>query len=137
MVHWGWKKWWNLGNGFVMKILNGILHLLHCLDYMLFVILFTLGLKIITNDITHVLDYVNFDFLWCLWVFTIWQIHTKNLGDMCENHVGTLLQWRIGPSWCIVVMKNLCLVKVLGVGNYWSWKIIWNLVQLWVSFMFV
>jgi hypothetical protein len=75
---------------------------------------------------THVLDYVDFGFLWCPWVFTIWLIHSKNLRDTWENHVGILLQWRNRPSWCIVVMKNLCVVKVLGVGNYWSWKIIWN-----------
>ncbi len=86
---------------------------------------------------THGLDFVDFGFLWCPWVFTVWLIHTKNLGDTWENHVRTLLQWRIGPSWCIVVMKNLCLVKVLEVGDYWSWKIIWNSVQIWVSFMFV
>jgi hypothetical protein len=75
---------------------------------------------------------VSYGALGCL----LWLIHTKNLGDMWENHVGTLLQWRIGLSWCIAVMKNLCLVKVLGMGNYWFWKIIWNSVQLWVSFMF-
>jgi hypothetical protein len=26
MIHWSWEKWWNSGNGFIMKIVSGVFY---------------------------------------------------------------------------------------------------------------
>jgi hypothetical protein len=79
----------------VMKIVSGILHLLHCLDYVLFLNLFTLGLKINTNDMYT-----------CAWLCWFWFLMVPLGLDYMSNALKEAWRHMGKPCGNFVAMKE-------------------------------